>query len=488
MADNIDHLLEINPKHRPELDPEFLPAFLWNQAYQAKAESHPQSFPIAVALQRIADGTCCIYNTKVLPHEGEYIALNEKYIERLVKFLLWQRRGRKIIIGGYQPMVEMIRSLYSPIGKRHKDYELIGEKVYDGELQVEGCSLDDLPADSVSSFPLGRHLDGCRIGFDLGGSDRKAAAVIDGEAIFSEEISWDPRMQTDPAYHQEGIRDSLRRAAEHLPKDANGRPRIDAIGGSAAGIYIDKEVKIASLFRSVRQEAFDAKVRRIFFDVIENEWGNVPFEVVNDGEVTALAGSMSLNDNAVLGVAMGTSLAAGYVNATGHITPWLNELAFAPIDYREKAPVDEWSGDRGCGVDYLSQQGVGRLTKPAGFDFDADSLNSKNSEKLAQVLEEVQSHLSKGDQRARKIYESLGVYFGYSIAHYAQFYDIHNLLVLGRVTSGEGGAIIINKAQQVLRDECSELCDQIKITTPDEKDKRHGQAIAAASLPELSKK
>ena len=194
---------------------------------------------------------------------------------------------------------------------------------------------------------------------------------------------------------------------------------------------------------------------------------------------------MALKDNAVLGLAMGTSLAAGYVNPSGHITPWLNELAFAPIDYREDAPIDEWSRDKGCGVDYLSQQGVGRLTRPAGFTFDEESLNPKNSESLAQVLQRVQQYLSKGDERARKIYETLGIYFGYSVAHYAQFYDIRNLLVLGRVTSGEGGEIIIQKARQVLRDECPELDEQIRMTTPDEKDKRHGQAIAAASLPEL---
>jgi hypothetical protein len=51
------------------------------------------------------------------------------------------------------------------------------------------------------------------------------------------------------------------------------------------------------------------------------------------------------------------------------------------------------------------------------------------------------------------------------------------------VTSGEGGQIIIRKAEEVLATEFPEL--KIAISMPDEKMKRHGQAIAAASLASL---
>ena len=94
----------------------------------------------------------------------------------------------------------------------------------------------------------------------------------------------------------------------------------------------------------------------------------VPLEIVNDGEVSALAGSMSMEENAVLGIAMGSSLAAGYVTPHGNITNWLDELAFAPIDYNPQAPVDEWSGDRGVGALYMSQQCVFRLAPKVGID------------------------------------------------------------------------------------------------------------------------
>jgi predicted NBD/HSP70 family sugar kinase len=195
--------------------------------------------------------------------------------------------------------------------------------------------------------------------------------------------------------------------------------------------------------------------------------------------VTALAGSMALHDNAVLGIAMGSSLAAGYVSPQGNITAWLNELAFTPVDYREDAPLDEWSGDRGVGAQYGSQQAIGRLLAPAGIDLPTEM-------PLPLKLVEVQRLVAAGDDRARRIYETIGVFFGYNIAHYADFYDIRNLLVLGRVMTGEGGNLILSMAGKVLREEFPELFERIRFHIPDEKEKRHGQAVAAASLPSIA--
>jgi predicted NBD/HSP70 family sugar kinase len=240
---------------------------------------------------------------------------------------------------------------------------------------------------------------------------------------------------------------------------------------------VNNEVRVASLFRGVSPPAFDAQVRRMFF-TLQERWGGVPFEVANDGEVTALAGSMSLGDGAVLGIAMGTSLAAGYVTPSGGITPWLNELAFAPVDYHPDAPRDEWSGDAGCGVQYFSQQAVGRLAPVAGLEFPAGL-------PLPEQLIRVQEAMSAGDPRAARIYESIGTSFGYAIAHYADFYALRHLLVLGRVTSGAGGDLLLQRAREVLQADFPELASRVHLHTPDEKDKRHGQAIAAASLPAL---
>jgi predicted NBD/HSP70 family sugar kinase len=212
------------------------------------------------------------------------------------------------------------------------------------------------------------------------------------------------------------------------------------------------------------------------FREIQRAWNDVPMEVVNDGEVTALAGSMALADNAVLGIALGSSQAVGYVTADGNITPWLNELAFAPVDFNPNAPLDEWSGDRGCGVQYFSQQCVGRLMSKAGLPVDPAC-------PLPEKLVQVQQLMKTGDERAASIYDTIGTYLGYSVAHYAEFYSVRHLLILGRVTSGPGGDIILNQARRVLAQEFPELAGAISFHVPDEKQKRHGQAMAAASLP-----
>src|SRR5438128_12297827 len=113
-----------------------------------------------------------------------------------------------------------------------------------------------------------------------------------------------------------------------------------------------------------------------------------------------MAGSMSLGENPVLGIAMGSSEAAGYVNAAGNITGWLNELAFAPIDYRPDGPADEWSGDIGCGVQYFSQVGAIRVAEGAGIRFETGI-------GLPEKLEALQSRMRPDDPTARRVYETL---------------------------------------------------------------------------------
>ena len=462
-------LIPITPQFRPPLDPEFVAASLWNRAYRSLVKSTGGN-PLAIALER-SDGSVSVFRTATLPHEGAHVAINHRYVERLLKFLLWQKGGYRVTIGGEPRIADYLRGVYAPDGARAFDYRFMGDSVYGHPMTFESTAFDAAPAERESAAPLGRHLDGYRIGFDLGASDRKCAAVAEGQVVFSEEVPWNPSAQSDPQYHFDGIDDSLRRAAAKLP-------RVDAIGGSAAGVYVNNEVRIGSLYRGVPRELFETRVRRLFFD-LQAKWGGIPFDVVNDGEVTALAGSMALNDGAVLGVAMGSSLAAGYVTPQGAITTWLNELAFVPVDYREDAPADEWSGDPGVGAQYFSQQAVGRLLGPAGIELPRDM-------PLPVKLEEVQKLVAAGDQRARRIYETIGTFFGYNIAHYTDFYEVRNLLVLGRVLSGVGGDLILSVARRVLQAEFPEAAERIRFHIPDEKEKRHGQAIAAASLPSIT--
>jgi predicted NBD/HSP70 family sugar kinase len=459
----------IAPRVTPILDPGFRPAALAMRAFAALADATPGAIPVRLALEQ-TDGSTFRFDLEVLPPSHPQAAGNATYLERFVKFILWSRGGWRLYIDAPAPLVASLAAHYRDTATGRFDANFVGERVFDHPLTI--VPTRDLPAERSETKPLGRHLDGCRIGFDLGGSDRKVAALIDGRVVFSDETVWDPYHKPDPQYHYDGIMDSLKKAAAHLP-------RVDAIGGSAAGVYVNNRVKAGSLFRGVPQDLFDARVRDLFLEV-KNAWNGVPLDVVNDGEVTALAGSMALNEQAILGIALGTSTAGGYVTPEGNITSWLDELAFVPVDLNPEAAVDEWSGDYGVGSQYFSQQAVGRLMPAAGIDAPPEM-------GLPEKLKLVQALMADGDNRAKRIYQTIGTYLGYGVAHFAGFYDLRHVLVLGRVTSGAGGDDIIAGAREVLNIEFSDLAKQIAFHVPDEHDKRHGQAVAAASLPAITR-
>jgi predicted NBD/HSP70 family sugar kinase len=457
------------PRVTPVLDPAFRPAVLATHAFRDAVRATGQAVPVTLALEQ-ADGSVFHFRTELAPEGHALAAANFSHVERLAKFLLWQRGGWRFHFTGPKELAAQLQAHFRETATGKFDSNLIGERVYDRPIEVVACDAASLPPERANVQSLGRNLDGCRIGFDLGGSDRKVAAVRDGKVVFSEETVWDPYFHPDPQYHFDGIMDSIRKAAAHLP-------RVDAIGASAAGVYVNNRVKVASLFRGVAPDVFNARVKDLFLEV-QKAWNGVPLEVANDGEVTALAGSMSLGVNGVLGIAMGTSQAVGYVTPNGNITTLLSELAFAPVDYNPAAACDEWSGDYGVGAQYFSQQAVGRLLPVSGIAVDAKL-------PLPEKLKLVQGLMKSGDYRARKIYETIGTYLGYALAHYADFYDFSHLLILGRVTSGAGGDVIIAGAKNVLKAEFPELAQRIQFHVPDEQDKRHGQAVAAASLPRL---
>ncbi len=425
---------------------------------------------LTLALER-SGGSVSRFSMPVFGEGHARIAESQRLVERVLKFLLWQRGGHHVFVAGPPAIAAYLSARYRAAGERAFDAEFFAKIYEKPAFVIEAVELSQLPAEREQGKAVGGHLDGCRIGFDAGGSDRKVAAVIDGKEVFSIETVWQPKLESDPEYHFNGIDDSIRQAAAHLP-------RIDAIGVSSAGIYVDNRTMVASLFRKVPEAAFEARIKGIYQDIAK-KWGNVPLEVANDGDVTALAGALELKDDSVLGIAMGTSQAAGYVNPKGLLTGWLNELAFVPVDVSDSAPVDgEWSGDRGTGVNYFSQDAAIRLAQVAGIELPSDASPGEK-------LKALQKLMSAGDARARGIFESLGVYLGYGLLLYSEFYAIKHVLLLGRVTSGEGGNLLLEKAREVLRTETPELAERIAIHLPDEATRRVGQSIAAASLPRI---
>ena len=463
-------LLDVPPGIPAELDPGFRPAILAVRNYRkAVREAGPKGTEqVLIGLER-QGGLVARRDLDILAFGSNHDADTYRYVERMVKSLLWLVGGWRLHMAGPKRLIDRLRADYSATGARAFDADLIAGKVYGRELEVAACEPADMPPERGSSSRLGGHLDGCRIGFDLGASDYKLAAVKDGEAVFSTEIPWQPTTQSDIDYHYSRITEGFRLAASHLP-------RVDAIGGSSAGIYIDSQVMVASLFRGLSAADFESQAKPMFLRMRE-EWG-VPLEVANDGDVTALAGAMSLGVKGVLGIAMGSSEAAGYLDAEGALTGWLSELAFAPADFNPTSEADEWSRDHGVGAMSFSQQAVNKLAPAAGFSFPDDML-------LPERLVAVQEQADAGDAKALSIFSTIGVYLGYAIPWYADFYDLSHLLILGRVTSGTGGERIIERAKHLLESEFPETAERVELHVPDEKSRRVGQAVAAASLPEL---
>ena len=440
-------------------DKEFYPMITALEDYEKRVRKSGGN-AVTIAVER-NDGYNYVYSYSALK-DGVDDAFNFKMAERIVKSVLWVCGGYKIIISGSRKIYEYIKQAYTPSGIRAFDVDFM-QTVYEKPFTVEYS--DVVPEKKYQHAKIGGFIDGCRIGFDAGGSDRKVSAVIDGKVVYSEEVVWNPKTQEDPHYHYDGILAAMKTAASKMP-------RVDAIGVSTAGVIVADKPMVSSLFIKVDKSKYFEFVKQIYINV-GKEMG-VPITVANDGDVTALAGSIDLNDVGVLGIAMGTSEAVGYVNTEGGLNGWISELAFMPVDYNENAMVDEWSGDYGVGCKYFSQDAVIKLAGKAGIKFE-DGLTP------AQKLKVVQKMAENGDDTALKIYEDIGVYLAYTIPFYAKFYDIKHLLLLGRVMSGKGGNVIVDTCKKTIATEFPAFKD-LDISLPDENSRIVGQSIAAASL------
>lgn len=452
--------LDLPAVHLPELDHSFVPLAHFFRAYQSEARH-----PFALAVER-ENGLVAVYET-ALRTDRALSETDRYYIDRLTKFLLWSRGGWKLIACGNIQAAEYLRETYAPGGGRAFDRAFM-ENVYERSFTVEYRSYADRPAPSESSRPLGRHLNGCRIGLDAGASNLKVSALEEGKCVFSETRPWHPREQPDPHYHFAQLTAALRSGAAHLP-------RVDGVGISTAGVLVGDRCMVASLFLAIPKEKFDRFVKDIYPRSVRALGEHIPFAVANDGDVTALAGAMGLQASGVLGISMGSSEAGGYVDAHGNVTGWFNELAFTPIDAQSAAAWDEWSGDVGCGVKYLSQDGAVKLAEMAGITLPGNC--------PADRFAVLRRAMDSGDTAALPVYRDLGVYLGHALALYALFYDLRCALIMGGVAGGAGGDIILTEARRVLAAEYPDC--SFPVLAPDERVRQIGQSTAAASLPKI---
>ncbi|MBQ7331343.1 MAG: ROK family protein [Oscillospiraceae bacterium] len=454
--------VEYNIKHTPKLDPGFIPFGVWMNAYEVGATKE-----IAIAVER-NEGFVSVRRAKIHGTE-EMAAADYRFVERYMKFLLWSVGGFKVSVCGCSEIAKKLQKAYSPDGERAFDYDFF-QKLYERPMEILDLPLEACPQSNESPRPIGGHLNGCRIGFDAGGSDRKVSAVIDGQVVYSEEVVWHPKTNPDPSYQYEGILDSFRTAASKMP-------RVDGIGVSSAGVFIGNAPMISSIFYCVPRDRWD-EVKTVY-DRAAAAIGDVPIVVANDGDVSALAGAMGMNCGSIMGLAMGTSEAVGYVDKDKNVLGWISELAFAPVDLSEDAMEDEWSTDIDVGCKYFSQDAVIKLAPRAGIELD-DALTP------AEKLKVVQKLMEADDPRAQQVFEDIGVYLAYTVVQYSRFYNIEHLMLLGRVMSGKGGDTILATCQNVLRSEFPALAQKVEVMLPDENTRRVGQSAAAASLPAVN--
>ena len=463
--------IEFPVQNMPELDPGFIPLGPWMKAYLKDATK-----PISIAVER-DKGKITVRHAKIYG-TPEMAQADYRFVERYVKFLLWSIGGFRVYILGASEIAKRLAEEYvyfengeGQNGKRWFDVQFMSD-VFENGFEIVDCQDPAaFPRENDASVSVGGHMEGCRIGFDAGGSDRKVSAVIDGQTVYSEEVVWHPKTQADPQYHYDEIVSAFQTAASKMP-------RVDGIGVSSAGVFIGNAPMVSSLFIKVPREKEVRKLVHTIFDRAAAAIGdgNVPIVVANDGDVTALAGAMGLGATAVMGMAMGTSEAVGYVDRKGNILGWFNELAFAPVDLSEQAMMDEWSYDIGVGCKYFSQDAVIKLAPAAGIPLE-ESLTP------AEKLKVVQGLMEQDDPRAVKIFQSIGCYLAHTMELYSMFYDVEHMIVLGRVMSGKGGDTILAECKRIMAQEYPELAAKMVVMLPDEKTRRVGQSVAAASLP-----
>ncbi len=426
---------------------------------------------VGIAWER-EDGKVYRYDLEIPKRlDPEAAAFVSHVVDRIAKFIVWAAGGWKLYLAGPEAIVGPVAKAYTKKGERKFDYNFFSD-LYGRPVETVIVPYKKMPEQNETLTTVKTLADGCRIGFDLGASDFKISALNKGKVVFSKEFPWDPRNNPDPEYHYSQLTAGLKEAAATLP-------RVDAIGGSTAGTLVGKKMGVASLFRAIKEQ--NPKLYPVAQDLflrVEKDWG-VPFEIYNDGDVSALAGMITMGRKGILGVAMGSSEAVGYIDQSGALTGRITELAFAPVDFNPNAPRDEWSGDAGVGAMAFSQQAVNWLAEKYGFKF-------PKTMKLPERLKVVQAAMEKGDQNALKVYVQIGRFLAHAIPWYGEFYDYSSMMLLGRVTSGLGGDIILETAKAMLKDIYPATAEKVELIVPDEHFRRLGQSVAAAQIPVIT--
>jgi len=414
----------------------------------------------------------------------------------LIQEMIWQRSASSLLLSGPPKQCEMLKAAFAKGGAYQ--YEALSMPnvcgTPDAVFEVKIVKPEELPPNKETPQPCGKAVDGNRLSFDLGKSDIKTVCIKDGEVLDSKETEWDVTA-VDPQYHFDAIVAAMRASVERAT--AKGFGTIQAVGGSATGTVSGaNEATWCDIFPNVPPDVYKAKVVDIFIRIAKEVAGDVPLKVINDGEVTALAAVQKIGKGNILGISMGSSEGGGYADMDGNLNGWINEMCYMKLDMNPEAPTDPWTKGchRGISHMYLGQRGATKLARKAGVEvpdnyaYPHPDMCTIKHETHAQCLKLIQKAMDDPAQEAevRKLYETVGVYLGYGLAQYCEFYKIDHVMILGRVSKGKGGDLMLEVAKKVLMTEFPQF-GHIQFHTADDHFKAVGQCIAAAALPTLKK-
>merc|ERR1712086_880239 len=483
------HLLS-RPKVVAPLDPNFSPVILTKRQYLAAVKAAKCEDKLQWALLR-SDG-CGRYSLPVFAADSWDAPASTYMAGVLIQEMIWQRSAHTLLLSGPAAMCEELVAAFSVDGQY--SFEVSSMPNVCGTpaepFTVRVVDAAEMPEDVDTPQVCGKDADGCRLAFDLGKSDIKTVAVQDNKVLSSKETEWDVT-NPDPQYHYDAIIAAMKETAAVLP-------RIDAIGGSATGTVSGaNEATWCDIFPNVPADVYKAKVVDIFIRMAKEVAGDVPLKVINDGEVTALAAVQKIKKGNVMGISMGSSEGGGYADKDGNLNGWINEMCYIKLDMNPEAPTDPWTKGyhRGISHLYLGQRGATKLAAKAGvvlpdnYVFPHPDMCTIKHEDHAQCLKAIQKAMADPAQepQVRKLYETVGVYLGYGLAQYSEFYKIDHVMILGRVSKGSGGDLMLEVAKNVLQKEFPEYAN-IQFHTADDHFKAVGQCIAAAALPTITNK
>jgi len=473
------------------LDPDFSPLYLGKKQYLQATKNCTDK--LKWALPR--PGGCGRGELPVFPEGHKNCDASVYMASVLINNMMWERAAASLELSGPAWMTASMVAAYTTDGPCSFEVKNMPNAcgTPDTPFGVTVVAAKDLSKAKETPSKCGTEANGSRLAFDLGKSDIKVVVVKDNEVLYSKETEWDVT-NVDPDYHFNAIKAAMEIGKAELEKTGS---KIEAIGGSATGaISANSEATWCDCFPNVPPDVYQEKVVNIFHRLRDALAPGVPLKVINDGEVTALAAYSKLGGKGnILGISMGSSEGGGYANKDGDLLGWINELCFLKLDLNPEAPHDPWTKGTHSGIShmYLGQRGATKLAKAGGIEApenqlwphpDMCTIKHDNHAQCLKLIQKAMTDPAKEPQ-ARKIYETVGVYLGYGLCQYLDHYRIDHLMILGRVSKGAGGDIMLEVAKSVLAKEKPKV--KIEFHTADDHFKAVGQCIAAAALPELKK-